>query len=176
MTRNQISFAELQETKRHNKAQEGVASGTLSETMRSNRSREAETHRSNLANEYELRRSHLINEAEAERSHRANERIGYMNNYVDQQRLQETQRANLAQEELTDNRDYYTRLAAQQNVANASRRTEVQNQLDTARANLYDKQTANYDMTKFFEGLRSGTGSLNDIIKGGKMIWDALTN
>lgn len=176
MTRNQISFAELQEKKRYNKAQEGLASDTLTETQRSNRAREAETHRSNLANEYELRRAHLINEAEAERSHRANERIGYMNNYVDQQRLQETQRANLAQEELTGNRDLSTKQAAYMNAANASKRTEAQNQVDTARANLYQKQADNYEMSKFFEGLKSGTGSINDIIRGGKMIWDALVN
>lgn len=73
MTRNQIAFAQLRESIKHNREVEEQGRATVGETRRSNLAREAETKRSNLINERELTRSHRANEIELERSHLAQE-------------------------------------------------------------------------------------------------------
>lgn len=97
MTKNQIAFLELQETKRANQAREAetyrsnLAQESLTayrdtnavqqrdreiaETMRSNLAREAETQRSNIARETETYRSNIARETETNRHNIVNEGI-----------------------------------------------------------------------------------------------------
>lgn len=95
MTKNQIAFLELQETKRanqareaetyrSNKAQESLTAyrdtnavqmrdREIAEIMRSNLAREAETQRSNIAREAESYRSNVAREVETQRHNKASE-------------------------------------------------------------------------------------------------------
>lgn len=84
MTRNQIAYWDLQESKRSHRAVE-------KETNRSNLAREAETYRSNLAREQENVRHNKVTEVETERHNRATETL------TDKQ-LRETVRHNQAGE------------------------------------------------------------------------------
>lgn len=118
MTKNQIEYAKLLETRRanqkqeemtherdyesarHNLATESISRSSLDETSRSNKAREAETARNNLALESltrardaETARANLEREKENFRSNAANESIKLST-------LQETQRSNVAQEGL----------------------------------------------------------------------------
>lgn len=117
MTKNQIEYAKLLETRRSNIAQEdltksrdaegarhnlvteGISRASLDETSRANKAREQETRRANLASETltaardaETARANLEREKENFRSHAAQERIQLTT-------LEETRRANLAKEQ-----------------------------------------------------------------------------
>lgn len=164
MTRNQISYLELLEKQRSNKANEREThrSNTRkeSETERSNRANEsvnlinsqlragelAETIRSNQARETELNRSNLANEqlkadsnAETRRSNLAREAETFRSNQASEQyrllSLEEEKRANRARESV----NWYS--ALEQRRSNVARETETHrsnlaNETETNRANI----------------------------------------
>lgn len=84
MTRNQIAFWTLEETKRSNRVNEA-------ETHRSNVARETETNRHNVVTEIEVNRHNVVTEIETERHNRATE-------LLTQASIAETARHNQAQE------------------------------------------------------------------------------
>lgn len=113
MTRNQIEYARLLETKRSNLVNEGLQKASISETSRHNIVTENETSRANMARETETkryniqslaetRRSNLARESETMRSNIARETENYRHNTVTEGQtalsLAETQRSNLVRE------------------------------------------------------------------------------
>lgn len=68
MTRNQIEYLKLLETKRSNQAQEALTASQQAEVMRANRASEAELNRSNLAREGENLRHNKVSEGLSARS------------------------------------------------------------------------------------------------------------
>lgn len=113
MTRNQIYYWELQETKRSNLSREA-------ETHRANVASENETYRHNtasetltsLANQEQARHNRAV-EAETNRANLANEQIKTATLTLDVAKLQEQNRSNLANESIA-------RSNAETNARNAS--------------------------------------------------------
>lgn len=124
MTRNQIDYWSLQETKANNLR-------NWNETVRSNKAREYETNRHNLATEdlgnrnlmeitrhnrateyveqgklAETRRSNLAREAETNRSNMAQEAISRDSNKYKREALAETKRSNVANEQIRQATNY----------------------------------------------------------------------
>lgn len=111
MTKNQIEYAKLLETRRANLRQEELTSkrdattrelgiGTLGETSRHNQAVElldsakaAETKRSNVAKEAETRRSNLAKESETQRSNMERERETARSNVARETETQRHQKA-----------------------------------------------------------------------------------
>lgn len=105
MTRNQIDYWKLQESKRsnlvgeqetqrHNRATESVQERTLGESVRHNVATEGETNRHNLQTEAQSANDLL----EKSRSNRAQEEIARQRNAISQGQLLEQQRSNRANE------------------------------------------------------------------------------
>lgn len=82
MTANQLSYWNLQETKRANMADESRKLQEHAETQRSNLAKEKETNRSNLAKERETARSNVAKEVETARSNRASEALKAQSNAI----------------------------------------------------------------------------------------------
>lgn len=104
MTRNELAYWELQETKRSNRARE-------IETNRANVAMETENNRSNLARERETNRSNqareIQNRIDSNRNYRIQEATldqrkyeFYMNNQLAQRQQREVERANKANEDI----------------------------------------------------------------------------
>lgn len=68
-----LGIDQLAETSRHNLAGERISKGTLDETSRSNMAKERETYRANVAKETETNRSNLARESETGRHNIATE-------------------------------------------------------------------------------------------------------
>lgn len=149
MTQMGLNYLTYQETQRTNLANEGIKKDTLSETKRHNVVGEGiaegelqvkignldETIRSNKTREAEINRANLVNEAETERSHRSNESIGWFN-------AKENERSNLAKE-FEMNRSNTTR-EAEEHRANTEREAE------NYRSNNLDHMTPSYASTYAF--------------------------
>lgn len=122
MTRNQIEYANLLETRRDNERRRDIESRTLEEQKRANAAREFETHRSNVVGEQhaarsldETSRANLAKEGETARSNLAREGETARSNLA---REEETRRANQALE-------YYRSLdLARQTATDAARVAE----------------------------------------------------
>lgn len=124
MTKNQIEYQKLQESKRANRAQEAetkranlmneelirsrdtatldLRGRELQETQRSNQAREAESFRSNLARESENYRHNVAQERETSKHNRAQEELGYANISLGYSNLVETRRSNQANERIRE--------------------------------------------------------------------------
>lgn len=117
--RERFNLLSLDEQRRHNVQTEGLSASQLSETVRSNKAREAETNRANVAKETEQHRSNTVQE------------------WLKRQQNVETNRANLAQE----------RLKHEQNVE--QNRSNLANEVIRSEANyislnsLFESQRAN---------------------------------
>lgn len=149
MTRNQISYVQHLENVKHNREMERQGRRGLTETERSNKSREFETHRSNVAQETETRRSHLANET--------NERY---RNVTDRAKLGETQRSNMANEELKREYQENRYTTDMLNATTQANLVGTKNQLNRAQANLVNKEAAKYDESK---DLQNATGAVKFI-------------
>lgn len=125
MTKNQIEYQKLLESKRANRAQEtetnranlmneelirsrdtatlDLRGRELQETQRSNQAREAENFRSNLAREGENKRHNVAQEMENSKHNRAQEAIGYGNISLGYSNLAEARRSNQANERIRRN-------------------------------------------------------------------------
>lgn len=150
MTVNQISFANLQETKRHNVVTEG-------ETYRHNLESEGETHRHNVSTESLSAETNAINRAHYERQDAYNalhystmdaesarhnlageietQRHNEAQELVNQQALAETKRANKAKEKETKRHDKATESI--QSLTNEIRSEELQ---EEHRSNVANEQ------------------------------------
>lgn len=148
MTRNQVAFAELQETKRHNAEQERQGRSTVTETQRANLAREYETNRSNVAREMETKRSNLINEAETQRSHMAEESNVANRNLTERVKAGETARANQVMEDLRDRQLDHQIMTDLANLNLTGNRQGVQNQLQRAQTQLINKEVEYYDQNE----------------------------
>lgn len=127
MTKNQLEFWGLQETKRANRASEAQKRAELEHKKRYDTSYLSET-----------ARSHLANEREAYRSNTANEGIKRQSNLISAAGVSESVRSNMAREALQSESNSITSTnyllrnsVAQQKVseearANAARETEQQ--------------------------------------------------
>lgn len=134
MTRNQLAYWELQETKRANLVKENQNAQQIAEQRRANEARELETFRSNTARESENHRSNLAQEnlshgnlLELTRAHQVNEDIGYRNVGLGYSNLAETSFANRRNEAIR----------TAQNVQNnllESRRITTQRQVNAQNA------------------------------------------
>lgn len=172
MTRNQIAYWELLQTKVRD-----------AETQRSNKAREAETHRSNRANEIELNRANRAREFETNRSNMASELQNKINsdrkwimdnknfdNMVQQQSIQnqlsrdtlnETSRHNLA----TEMRDMQTLQIRRDELSHQKSVLAEQVQANRNRESLTDYanktnrfaavQQASYNRDSLSESIRS---------------------
>lgn len=129
MTRNQIAYWELQESKRSNRAKER-------ETNRSNVAREIETNRSNLAQEKQNRinsnRNYLMNVLNLQELHRNNVAVSDLRSAE----LKEQSRRNRVSEAQNQSNlslqayEANTRRIAQKEIQRANMSREYQNKLD----------------------------------------------
>lgn len=170
MTKNQIEYNKLLETRRANSQQEELTRSrdaenaryqqernrlerlSLDETARSNLAREGETYRSNLAREAETYRANLARESyEMERNketHRANLALESLRSAT----LEEQRRANRAQEALTSrNLDIQQgrldvaigQLDLSRQQASETVRANKARELETTRANVAKEEETN---------------------------------
>lgn len=121
MTKNQLAFWELEETKRNN-------ARSWAETVRSNQARERETNRSNLAKEEQARRELF----ETNRSNIERERLN-RNTLIESQRHSmateaENMRSNLSQERLASENNLTNRLKVLGDQANTRSQISVNRQ------------------------------------------------
>lgn len=160
MTRNQIEYWSLQETKAHNQR-------TWSETVRSNKAREREIYRHNRETEdlgnrnlleitrhnratellgqdqlSEQRRSNLARELETRRSNMANEALAKQRNYLTDYQNREVSRSNRANEAIRQQTNYLgrTELAETRRSNEARERIQLKQHYENMRRNslVYD--------------------------------------
>lgn len=93
-----LGLAQLGETSKHNRATESLDSAKLVETTRSNKEREKETHRANVAKEDETKRSNIARESETQRHNERTEAIDIGRAATYAGQLAETLRHNLRME------------------------------------------------------------------------------
>lgn len=131
MTRNQIAYWELQETKRTNRAKEA-------ETHRSNTAQEKETNRSNLAREAETNRANLAREKQAAIDSNRNYQLGLANlaevirNNTENQRL----RSKELDEQVRHSKVAEAQNATQLLINQYDSQTRRLGHLETVRSNL----------------------------------------
>lgn len=154
MTKNQIEFAKLQESKRAAMASEDITRKRDSETQRHNVSTEkvaidqaTEQKRSNLAKESETHRSNVMSEIEAARSNQARERETARHNVASEM---EQQRSNIAGETLQSRKLSQDYVLGQRQVAIAAKQADTASrQADIAQQRAdFDERKSDSDISR----------------------------
>lgn len=154
-TSTQLSYKQLEESRRSNLANESIKKAANKESKRANQAREKETHRTNIAQEKETKRSNVARERETLRSNKANE------SYRDRA-LKETQRSNKAQENLGFQRNVETSRANRANEA-----LQAQNLRQTQQYNYdYLNQQKNANLNSYTLGMNQ----YNETVRHNKVV------
>lgn len=167
MTKNQIEYGKLLETrranvrqeeltasrdmevKRHNYATEGLQKQSLDETVRSNLAKEYEANRANLAREKETNRSNLAQEALTSARDAETRRSNLVNESLKSATLQEQIRSNQASEALRSREiDIKGATLGETIRANKAReaetyRSNVAREIETTRSNVAREDETN---------------------------------
>lgn len=138
-TAREVGLGNLQEGQRHNKATETQASASLDETVRSNKVRETEAARHNVAGEVEMYRHNVSGERLQSAAQAEQARHNRAGESLTASTIAETQRSNIARE--TETARSNMALEALKGAANAeTARSNLAREVETNRSNLANEK------------------------------------